>query len=141
MKGRDDRVTVTQILQYGGKAVELADGRAAADLREDETYFHASVRLITVVGEAVKRLSPQFRQRHPEVPWQSIAGMRDKMIHDYEHIDHSVVWGVLTDHLPRLLAVLEPIATTFTPLDVAEESEAIAPAPHDMGDAAAEEPN
>jgi len=64
---------------------------------------------VAVMGEAVKRLSPEFRARHPEIPWQRIAGMRDKLIHAYDAVDLVRVWEVVDRDLARLKAGIEPL--------------------------------
>lgn len=64
---------------------------------------------IAVIGEATKRLSQEFRQQHPEIPWRDIAGMRDVLIHKYDQVDFDVIWDVVQKKLPELLTLLEPI--------------------------------
>ena len=73
----------------------------------DRKSQDATIRNLEIIGEAVKRLSPRLRSTHPDVPWKRIAGMRDKMIHDYFGIDHRLVWDVVERELPRLLQVVE----------------------------------
>lgn len=60
---------------------------------------------ITIIGEATKRLSMQFRQQHPEIPWRNLAGMRDVIIHEYDQVDLDVVWDVIQREIPQLLVV------------------------------------
>jgi len=62
-----------------------------------------------VMGEAVKRLSPDFRARHSEIPWPLIAGMRDKLIHGYDIVDMNEVWRTAVVDVPDLLSSLEPL--------------------------------
>ena len=62
-----------------------------------------------VIGEAVKRLSQDFRTRHPEIPWTLIAGMRDKLIHGYDIVDLDEVWKTADADVPDLLSLLEPL--------------------------------
>jgi uncharacterized protein with HEPN domain len=62
----------------------------------------ATVRNLEIIGEAVKGLSPDFRKKHPSVPWQEIAGMRDRLIHDYVGVNWDIVWDVLQMKLPEL---------------------------------------
>ena len=58
---------------------------------------------ITIIGEATKRLSLEFRQENPEVPWREMAGMRDVIVHEYDQLDLDVIWDVIHDKLPNLL--------------------------------------
>jgi uncharacterized protein with HEPN domain len=58
---------------------------------------------ITVIGEIVKRLSPEFRQSHPEIPWKQMAGMRDQLVHDYNEVDLDLTWEVTQSSIPELL--------------------------------------
>ena len=63
---------------------------------------------LLVMGEGVKRLSSDFRDRHPEIPWTLIAGMRDKLIHGHDIVDLDEVWKTATQDVPDLLDWLEP---------------------------------
>ncbi|NJN76586.1 MAG: DUF86 domain-containing protein [Synechococcaceae cyanobacterium RL_1_2] len=65
------------------------------------------LRRITIIGEATKRLSLKFRQKHSDVPWKKIAGMRDVITHDYDEIDLTEIWTVITENIPELLQYLE----------------------------------
>jgi uncharacterized protein with HEPN domain len=64
---------------------------------------------LTVMGEAVKRLSLAFRAAHPEVEWSDIAGLRGVIIHRYDHIDVDEIWKIATTDVPRLLQYLEAL--------------------------------
>lgn len=74
----------------------------------------AVVRNLEVVGEAVKGLSSQTRERAPEVPWRRIAGMRDQLIHHYFGVDLEVVWQVVEVELEPLLAVVARLLAELT---------------------------
>ena len=73
----------------------------------------AVVRNLEIVGEAVKRVSPDLRGRAPGVPWREMAGMRDKLVHDYFGVDLDLVWDVVASELPptrtRIVALLDEL--------------------------------
>ncbi len=64
---------------------------------------------MVVVGEAVKRLSHEFRDHHPEIPWSLIAGMRDHLIHGYDVVDWDEVWKTATSDVSDLQIKMEPL--------------------------------
>ena len=61
----------------------------------------AVIRNFEVIGEAVKKVDSAIRRKYPDIPWKNIAGMRDKLIHDYMGVDVQAVWGVVEDILPN----------------------------------------
>lgn len=67
----------------------------------------AILRRITIIGEATKRLSLEFRQKHSQIPWRQVAGMRDVITHDYDEVDLLEVWTVIHENIPELLRYLE----------------------------------
>ena len=77
-----------------------------ADLKTQSAVLHQ----ITVIGEAVKRLSADFRDLQPVLPWALIAGMRDHLIHGYDVIDMDEVWNTAAHDVPEMLVKLEPLA-------------------------------
>ncbi len=75
----------------------------------DENLRLAITHLIQTIGEAARRVSTDFRQRHADIPWNQIVGMRHRVVHDYMHVDYDLVWDVATTESPRLLERLKKI--------------------------------
>ena len=71
----------------------------------------AVIRNLEIIGEATKKLTPDLRDRYPEVPWSRIAGMRDVLIHDYFEVDLQIVWDVVQNRLPELKRHIEALIT------------------------------
>jgi uncharacterized protein with HEPN domain len=74
----------------------------------------------TIIGEAVKRLPHSVRELEPDIPWQSIAGFRDVLVHAYHQIDLHVVWGALSQELPKLKQAVQRLEHQFSRHDLDE---------------------
>ena len=68
-----------------------------------------------MLGEAVKRLSPELRSQHPAIPWKKIAGMRAIVTHKYDQVQLGVVWETIQQDIPALLAYIQPLLPTQPP--------------------------
>lgn len=94
----------------------LLAARAVQELVEDidESAFVGDMRTrsavayqLGIVGEAVGRLSDDFRAAHPEIPWRKITGMRNWLMHQYDSVDWERVWASVGDDLPEVIRVVE----------------------------------
>lgn len=82
-----------------------ADGRDA--FMSDRKTRDAVIRHFEIIGEAVKSLPDDFRSKHPKIPWKSIAGFRDVLIHQYFGINAATVWSTIENQLPALEKVIK----------------------------------
>ena len=76
---------------------------------KDETVKRAFVRSIEIIGEAVKKLPEDFRDKHSALDWRAIAGTRDKLVHDYFGIDYEIVWDIVKNEIPNLKKYVKQI--------------------------------
>jgi len=79
------------------------------DFMDDETLQRAFVRSLEIIGEATKKLPPEWRQSHPEIDWRAMAGMRDRLIHGYFGVDYEIVWDVATTKAEELSRFVEKL--------------------------------
>ncbi len=105
---RDD-ATLLDILKAARLVTEFKGKLAKQAFLRDIKTQSAILHQLLVIGEAVKRLSEDFRAQHPEIPWLRIAGMRDKLIHAYDAVDLDEVWKTVTKDIAPLISFLEPL--------------------------------
>lgn len=104
-----DEATLLDIVQAARLVIEFKRGMGKPAFLEDAKTQSAILHQLMVIGEAVKRLSQDFRARHPQIPWALIAAMRDKLIHAYDIVDLDEVWKTAEVDVPDLLSAIEPL--------------------------------
>jgi uncharacterized protein with HEPN domain len=104
-----DLVYVGHMLDQARKAVSKTQDISRETYDADENLRLAVIHLIQTIGEAARQVSREFCNNHPDVRWADIIGMRHKVVHDYLGVDDDIVWQVVIEDLPKLVAALEPI--------------------------------
>jgi len=105
---RDPRECLEDILEAIGH-IERYAGRGRAAFEGDELIQSWFVRHLQIIGEAVRALPREIRDRAPDIPWSEIVGMRHILVHDYFAVDTHVVWDVVERDLPELKRQVEAI--------------------------------
>jgi len=105
----NDMVRLRHILDAAREAVAFLQGKSSEDLYADRMLNLSIVRLLEIIGEAARGISSACRTAHPEIAWQEMAGMRDRLAHGYFDIDLDVVWQTVTQDLPTLVGQLDKI--------------------------------
>ena len=98
---KDDRVYL-QHIQDALNDIANYCGSDREGFFNDRMRQDATLRKLEVIGQAVKNLSERTKSRQPDIPWKQIAGMRDKVIHDYFGVNLEIVWAVVQKELPKL---------------------------------------
>lgn len=104
---------VRDMSESAKKALEFVRGMEYEAFERDEKTQFAVVRALEIIGEASKKIPEDLRKDYPEIPWREIAGMRDKLTHDYIGVNLLVVWRTLQDDLPPLIEQLEAMIKDF----------------------------
>ncbi len=106
---RTYRDYIQDILLSIQEVEEFTDDMDFEEFVSDRKTVNAVIRSLEVMGEAAKKIPPEIRNRYPEIPWKYIAGMRDKLIHEYHGVDLEIVWEVINKEIPPLKPEFEKI--------------------------------
>jgi uncharacterized protein with HEPN domain len=106
MTRHDDTARLHHILDHAVEAIDVAQGHSRGELDQNRLLNLALVRLLEIVGEAANRVSDETRQQLGSVPWPSIVGLRNRLIHGYDEVDFDILWNIITIDLPPLVEQL-----------------------------------
>jgi len=97
------------MLDAARQVILYTSGKRYADLESDRMLRDAVERQLEIIGEAARRVSLEFRGDHPEVPWTRVVAQRNVIAHEYGEIKLEWIWLVVTERLPELIVLLEPL--------------------------------
>lgn len=100
---RDLQLYLSDILVAGKKVLRYTNGMNFEQFIADERTFDAVIRNLQIIGEAVKNIPVDVRDRNPEIEWRKIAGLRDILAHTYFQIENEIIWDVVQNKVSPLL--------------------------------------
>ncbi len=106
---RRDRVRLRHMVEAAEAAQRFVEGRNRPDLDSDQMFRFALVRAVEIVGEAAGKVSAETRIETPGIPWNTVIGMRNRLVHVYFEINLDILWTTATQALPPLLAYLKSL--------------------------------
>ncbi|MCC5927101.1 MAG: DUF86 domain-containing protein [Bacteroidetes bacterium] len=109
MSKRKPDVYLQDILESIDHIQRFLDGVSEENFYENVEKQDAVLRRLEIIGEAVKHLPEEIREKHPDIPWRQIAGMRDIIIHEYFGVTLGMIWVVATEDIHDLKAKVEEI--------------------------------
>ena len=99
---RDYTLFLKDIISALESIEKFIEGMSLDDLVRDDKTSSAVVRKFEIIGEATKHIPDYLRKKHLEIPWKSMAGMRDRLIHAYFGIDYKLLWDAIKTEIPKL---------------------------------------
>lgn len=106
---KDDLAYIDHILDCIRKINEFSNGLSLQEFKTNELVQDAIIRNIEIIGEASKKVSSDTKQTYYKIRWKEIAGMRDKLVHDYLGVDVTVVWKTIKEDIPDLEKLINEI--------------------------------
>lgn len=106
---RDYRLYLDEIVDAITKIERYTEGLALEQFKKDEKTIDAVIRNFAIMGEAAKHIPHSVRNKYPDIPWKEMAGMRDKLIHEYFGIKYDVVWQTIKKRLPQVKPLIEAV--------------------------------
>ncbi len=102
MSERDPALLVADIRDSLARIGRYVAGLDLNAFLADEKTTDAVIRNLEIIGEVSRRMPEDFRELHPAVPWAQMAGLRNRIVHDYAGVDLAIVWEIVTRSLPEL---------------------------------------
>lgn len=104
---------IDDIIEAMDDALRFIENVEYEDFIKDKRNVYAVIRAIEIIGEAVKNIPNKIKEDYPKIPWKEMAGMRDKLIHEYFGVDVGKIWNTLKKDIPNLKPLFNEILKDF----------------------------
>lgn len=104
-----DNAYIADIIDSSNKILDYISNYSYEDYFSNQLIQDAVVRRLIIIGEAVNRLSDDFKTAYPDIPWQIIKGFRNVLVHEYDSLDYDLIWETINNELPKLIIQLNNI--------------------------------
>ena len=104
---RDESLYLLDIKEGCEKVLKFTAGMTLIDFLHNDLHYDAVLRNLEIIGEAIKHISDEQRQKYPQVKWRKISGFRDIVAHHYFGVSDEIVWDIIENEIPTLLEQVE----------------------------------
>jgi len=104
------------MLRFLNRIVSLAEGMSRDSLETDGDKHDALLHNFIMLGEAANRITRDFAAAYPDIPWSQVAGLRHRLVHDYDEVNYDVLWEAMTVEVPSLLRRIKSIVDELPPV-------------------------
>lgn len=108
---RNPEEYLKHILDESAYVLSVTKNLSYDDFYKDETLKRAIVRSLEIIGEATKKIPTDYKENYDSIQWKNMAGMRDRLIHDYIGVNYSIVWDVAKNKIPDIIAQISVIVS------------------------------
>ena len=115
---RDYRMYLEDMLEFSQDVMDYAHGLTLAAWQADAMRVDATLRKLSLIGEAATRVPDAIRLQAPDIPWRKVVGLRNRLMHAYPATDDSAIWSIVTGDVPTLRASLEALLAALPPSPV-----------------------
>lgn len=102
-----NKTTVERMLYWAKKIEKYTEGKSPNELKENDMLAEACVFSLSQIGELSNKISKRFAERNPDIPWRALYGLRNKIVHEYDGLEETLIGEIIFEDIPRVKKALE----------------------------------